>query len=108
MVFGIPWNLFVPTTSCFVLGAGYYVWWYDEAYKRVRHKSIERDIKREAWRRQQLGLPEDDPMEDGFAKKYMNQSSVKGQPGTAEPELGTNVGLRSSAVGSALWPSKQT
>ena len=34
----------------------YSVWWSDEAFTRQRHKSIDRDIKREAWRRRELGL----------------------------------------------------
>lgn len=37
--------------------------------KRRRHMSIARDIERERWRRQQLGLPPDVD-DDGFADKF--------------------------------------
>jgi len=70
----IVWRLLIPVTSLFASTAAYYVWWTEEAFKRDRHRSIERDIKREKWRRRQLGLPEEDPLDDGFASKYLEKS----------------------------------
>lgn len=46
------------------------VWWTEEREKRRKHTSIEKDIERERWRADQLGLgaPEAD---DGFADTYL-------------------------------------
>lgn len=61
----------------FSLGSFYGVWWSMEQEKNRRHTSIARDIEREKWRRKQLGLPEKDVYDDGFADIYENQEKNK-------------------------------
>lgn len=48
-----------------------------ETEKTRRHLSIARDIERERWRRKQLGLPEKDEFDDGFAQVYESQEKNK-------------------------------
>jgi hypothetical protein len=52
----------------FSTGACAGVWYYTSQERTERHKSIARDIERERWRRQQLGLPAED--DDGFTTKF--------------------------------------
>lgn len=54
----------------FSIGSFFGVWWSMESEKQRRHTSIARDIEREKWRRVQLGLPEKDEYDDGFADRY--------------------------------------
>lgn len=61
----------------FSIGSFYGVWWSMESEKARRHTSIARDIEREKWRRKQLGLPDKDVYDDGFAEIYENQEKNK-------------------------------
>ena len=65
----------------FSIGSFYGVWYSIESEKSRRHTSIARDIEREKWRRKQLGLPEKDEYDDGFADQYesmeVNQKDVE-------------------------------
>ncbi|KAH9586376.1 Protein Pet117 [Trypanosoma melophagium] len=43
----------------------------EEKERKRRHQSIEKDIERERWRAQQLGL--ETPKDDGFAERYIQR-----------------------------------
>ena len=62
--------LYMTVGILFSIGSFYGVWWSMESEKQRRHTSIARDIERERWRRKQLGLPERDEFDDGFAEQY--------------------------------------
>ncbi|KEG07122.1 hypothetical protein DQ04_10821000 [Trypanosoma grayi] len=47
------------------------VYYYEEKERNRRHTSIEKDIERERWRAQELGLGE--PTDDGFAKRHIER-----------------------------------
>lgn len=58
----------------------------DEREKVRRHKSIAKDIARERWRREQLGIPAEVQPDDGFADQYM--VAQKNAADVAEAERG--------------------
>lgn len=56
--------------SCITAAAIYLAVYYSEEKQRDRrHASIAKDIERERWRAKELGLV--DPVDDGFAEKYI-------------------------------------
>ncbi len=69
------WTLVLFSSIAFMVGTPVVVELNDQQVLKERHKSIAKDIAREQWRRQQLGLPPDPvspaDADDGFAKEYM-------------------------------------
>ena len=55
----------------FTVGTAIAVIVSDEVQHQRRHKGIAKDIERERFRREQLGLPPDSDDDDGFAERYL-------------------------------------
>lgn len=47
------------------------IWWNEEQERLRKHTSIEKDIERERWRAEELGLGK--PKDDGFAEAYLQK-----------------------------------
>lgn len=59
----------VAGCTALVLVIYFAVWWSEEKERLRKHTSIERDIEREKWRAEELGL--EHPTDDGFAEHYL-------------------------------------